>query len=379
MQVVSSENPQNFSPTPAPEERVVVAMSGGVDSSASALLLHSQGYDVVGVSMQVWDYRRNGGSATRATCCAPSDFDDAREVAEFCGFPYYVFDFEQSFSKAVIEPFINSYLNGKTPNPCLNCNRKVKFWELRQRANALDARWIATGHFAQVRTLKNGRVGLFTSVDGDKDQTYFLYAMTQDDLQTTLFPVGHMRKADVRKVLEAQGLQIASKHESQDICFVSGAVSDFIEKQRGAQPAGNLVDSSGKTLGTHKGIHSYTVGQRKGLGIANPEPLYVLQIDAASNEVTVGPKEALQRSSFIVSDMNWISGVAPEEPLEAIVKVRYRHPGVRCRIVPESQGRWRFDFCEEWTAISPGQAAVCYALSAEADGAVQVLGGGIIE
>ncbi|MCL4143721.1 UNVERIFIED_CONTAM: hypothetical protein GTU68_025148 [Idotea baltica] len=358
-------------------------MSGGVDSSAAALLLKEQGYDVVGVSMQVWDYRKNGGSASRATCCAPSDFDDARQIAENCDFPYYVFDFEQSFRESVIEPFINSYLEGRTPNPCLNCNRKVKFRQLRQRALALESKWVATGHFAQIKQLKDESLGLFTSVDGDKDQTYFLYSMTQDDLKTTLFPVGGMKKPEVRQLLKSRGFEIASKEESQDICFVSSSVSKFIEQQRGVQPSGLIVDTKGEELGTHSGIHQYTVGQRKGLGISSRDPLYVLNINSETTEVTVGPKQQLERSTFFVQDMNWISGVVPQKPIEAIVKVRYRHPGIRCLITPipaeQADGvKCQFDFLDDWTAVSPGQAAVCYALETDTDGCTQVLGGGVI-
>lgn len=369
--------------SPVAGQRIVVAMSGGVDSSGAAILLKEQGYDVIGISMQVWDYRKNGGSATRATCCAPTDFDDAREIAEHCDFPYYVFDFEQSFRQAVIEPFINSYLAGKTPNPCLNCNRKVKFRQLRQRALALETQWVATGHFAQIKPSPDAQLGLYTSVDGDKDQTYFLYSMTQEDLRTTLFPVGGMKKAQVRQLLKDRGFQIASKEESQDICFVSTSVSDFIEKQRGEQPSGVIVNTDAVELGTHSGIHQYTVGQRKGLGVSSREPLYVLNIDQETAQVTVGPKEQLERASFLVQEMNWISGQSPTEVIEAVVKVRYRHPGIRCRITPmvdeqDGEQRWQFEFIDDWTAVSPGQAAVCYALEADKDGSTQVLGGGVI-
>ena len=366
---------------PAKGERIVVAMSGGVDSSAAAMLLSNSGYDVVGVSMQVWDYRNNGGSASRATCCAPSDFDDARQIAEQCDFPYYVFDFEDSFRQSVIDPFVNSYLQGKTPNPCLNCNRHVKFKQLRQRAKALDAAWVATGHFAQIKTNTDGELALFTSVDGDKDQTYFLYAMTQEDLKTTIFPVGGMKKPEVRRLLQDQGFSIASKQESQDICFVSGSVGNFIEKLRGPQDKGKIVDTQGTQLGQHEGIHRYTVGQRKGLGVSSKHPLYVLGIDAQSSKVTVGAKDELKRESFVVESMNWISGKAPMEPIEALVKVRYRHPGIRCRISPlsaESPGDYLFEFLDDWTAISPGQAAVCYATAPDTTGSTEVLGGGII-
>ncbi len=360
-------------------ERVVVAMSGGVDSCASALLLVEQGYSVIGVAMQVWDYKKNGGNATRATCCAPSDFDDAREIADSKQFPFYVFDFEDSFYKSVIQPFVQSYLDGKTPNPCLDCNRKVKFHELRGRAAAFGANRVATGHYAQIKNKPDGSLGLFTAVDAAKDQSYFLYALTQDDLRTTLFPVGAMTKPEVRAILAERGFQSASKAESQDICFVSSSVSDFIEKETGSKPAsGPIIGPEGKLLGTHSGVHNYTVGQRKGLGISDRFPLYVVDIDQTQNTVQVGPKENLERSDFYLCEVNWISGAAPTQPVESRVKLRYRHPGVLCRIEPLPDSTARVKFLDDWTPVSPGQAAVFYALEPDSEGSSEVLGGGRI-
>jgi len=361
------------------QERIVVAMSGGVDSCASALLLCEQGYAVIGVAMQVWDYRKNGGNATRATCCAPSDFDDAREIADSRAFPFYVFDFEDSFYDAVIEPFVNSYLRGQTPNPCLDCNRKVKFHELRERARALGADKVATGHYAQIRKKPDGSMGLYTAADKEKDQSYFLYALTQDDLRTTLFPVGSMTKPQVRDYLYEHGFDVASKAESQDICFVSSSVAEFVKKSSGVTlPGGSFVDREGKQLGTHEGVHQFTVGQRKGLGLSDRFPLYVVDIDSEENTVRVGPKEDLERKDFFVGDLSWVSGTAPTGPITARVKLRYRHPGVICRIEPLANSRARLEFLDEWTAVSPGQAAVFYSTEAESDAALEVLGGGRI-
>ena len=375
---------QSITPGAHAGERVIVAMSGGVDSCAAALILAEAGYDVVGISMQVWDYRKNGGNAKRATCCAPSDFDDAREIADARDFPYYVFDFEDSFHDSVIQPFVNSYLQGLTPNPCLDCNRKVKFRELRRRAASLGSDLVATGHYAQIRPLADGTLGLFTSVDEGKDQSYFLYAMTQQDLKRTLFPVGHMRKPEVRTYLEARGFKVAKKAESQDICFVSSSVGAFIERETGKSAApGKIISSDGRTLGEHNGIYQYTVGQRRGLGVSDAHPLYVINIDASANAVTVGGRDELERSEFSLSEVNWISGALPSGPIEAVVKLRYRHGGVRCRLEPTDSGV-RGTFIDEWTPVSPGQAAVFYAPEADlegrpSDGTVLLLGGGIIQ
>jgi len=370
----------------AAQARIVVAMSGGVDSTAAALLLAEQGYPIVGIAMQVWDYRQNDGNASRATCCAPADFADAREVADELGFPFYVFDFEGSFREEVINPFIKSYLNGFTPNPCLDCNRKVKFRELRERARQLGCQQVATGHYAQIRALADGTHALLTAVDKSKDQSYFLYALTQSDLQSTLFPVGGMEKKDVRALLAARGLEIASKGESQDICFVSGTVGEFIEKHAAlsTSSSGEIVDQAGKQLGTHEGIHNFTVGQRRGLRVSASDKLYVLNIDADSNQVTVGARDALARESFTIGDVNWIRGLPENGEHEALVKLRYRHHGVRCRLLvePDATGeltRVRAEFLEEWSAVSPGQAAVFYSSKEYEPGVRECLGGGIIE
>lgn len=360
-------------------ERVVVAMSGGVDSCASALLLCEQGYSVIGVAMQVWDYRKNGGNATRATCCAPSDFDDAREIAFSKDFPFYVFDFEDSFYQSVIKPFVDSYVSGRTPNPCLDCNRKVKFRQLRDRAESFGANKVATGHYAQIKEKKDGSLGLFTSVDLQKDQSYFLYELNQDDLKKTIFPVGGMHKPKVRAYLEEKGFELASKAESQDICFISSSVSEFVEKESGVKSKTGLIkDEEGKVLGEHQGVYNFTVGQRKGLKVSHQHPLYVLNIDQDDNIVTVGPQEALEQKEFYLKNVSWVSGKVPTSAVEANVKLRYRHPGVRCQIEMLGANSAKLTFLENWTSVSPGQAAVFYNLEQDENGDTEVFGGGRI-
>ena len=352
-------------------------MSGGVDSSVSALLLKETGEDAIGVSMQVWDYRQNGGCDSKATCCSPDDFTDARMVAAKIGLPYYVFDFEESFREKVIDNFVETYKQGKTPNPCVDCNNKVKFRELRQRAKTLGCGKVATGHFAQVEKSKEG-YRLIRGKDENKDQTYFLYGTTQEELGDTIFPVGHLTKAEVRELAKEAGLVTAEKPESQDICFVQGSVKDFLVKIGGKVSSGEVVNSSGEILGSHDGITAFTVGQRKGLGINTNEPFYVIEIDRNNNRVIVGPKHELEREGFLVNEINWINPeiykkVKNEESLEfeAIAQLRYRHKGVRVRVRIKDFQNCEVRFLNEWSTVSPGQAAVFYDLENR-----EVLGGG---
>ncbi len=359
---------------------IVVAMSGGVDSSVAALLLRDQGYDCIGISMQVWDYRNNGGSCTRATCCAPDDFTDARKVASKVGIPYYVFDFEKIFRTEVIDTFVATYARGETPNPCIECNNKVKFKALRDRAEAFGCSHVATGHYARIRQDEEG-FHLLRGNDLDKDQSYFLYGLKQSELARTIFPIGHLTKDVVREMARDAGLVTASKPESQDICFVSGTVQDFLVKIGGKKPNGTIVQKDGVVLGEHEGINNFTVGQRRGLKIGGfEEPIYVLEIDPAGNRIIVGSKSDLERDSFYVKDVSWISprilNLLQEGSLDSLTvtaQLRHRHPGVRCEIKAVGEGQLHVTFLEGWSTVSPGQAAVFYDLDN-----VEVLGGGRI-
>lgn len=365
----------------AMSKRAVVAMSGGVDSCVAAILLSQAGWDIIGISMQVWDYKRNGGSASRATCCAPSDFDDARTIAESIGFPFYVFDFETTFKREVIDRFVGSYLAGETPNPCLECNRRVKFHELRHRAQLLGYPVVATGHYARIRPKTNGTLGLYTSRDTAKDQSYFLYELTQSELSRTVFPVGEMLKTEAREILAENGFAISSKPESQDICFVADTAGKFVERQSGIKPpAGKIKLTDGSIVGLHDGIHQFTVGQRRGLRVSAEHPLYVVSIDESQNEVTLGQKHELERLGFYVSAPSWIGGEPEQWPVLVRAKLRYRHEGVVCQVAPDPENSeyLRVEFVDQWSTVSPGQAAVFYSPESEKDGAIEVLGGGRI-
>lgn len=362
------------------QNQTVVAMSGGVDSSVAALLLAKQKEAVIGVSMQVWDYKKNGGCSSKATCCSPDDFTDARKVADKIGIPYYVFDFEANFKEEVIDNFVNTYKRGQTPNPCIDCNQKVKFKELRARAETFNCKNVATGHYAIIERDSSG-YHLVRSVDKDKDQTYFLYGLSQAELAKTLFPVGRMNKSEVREMALEFGLSTASKPESQDICFVQGAVKDFLVKIGGKTPPGNILNKEGQLLAKHNGIHEFTVGQRKGLNIGgHAEPLYVTEICPDTNSVYVGSKKDLEVSSFTVSKSSWVSPQILKQlessntkfELEVIAQMRHRHEGVPVVITIEPKNdNVIVSFKNEWSTVSPGQATVFYCLDNN-----EVLGGG---
>jgi tRNA-specific 2-thiouridylase len=336
----------------------VVAMSGGVDSSVAAVWMHKLGLAAVGVSMQVWDYRK-GGSCSKATCCAPSDFNDARLVAAKYGIPYYVFDMEEVFREQVIDRFVSEYYSGRTPNPCVECNNSVKFKELRRRSMGLGGSHVVTGHYARI-VQNSGGYELHRGADAVKDQSYFLYGLLKEELPFTIFPLGHLCKPQVRELAKDLELNIASKPESQDICFVSGTVQDFIARiGRREAVQGHYVDIEGRVLGSHGGVHNYTVGQRRGLNLSGfAEPLYVVSLDSENQRVVVGPKEALERSSFVVEQINWLSDCSDE--FDAYVQVRSRHRGSKVNVRRIDGDKVLVQFEQDWVPVSPGQAGVLY-------------------
>jgi tRNA-uridine 2-sulfurtransferase len=357
------------------KKRVVVAMSGGVDSSVTAALLREQGHDVIGVSMQVWDYSRftAGDGEKFGACCSLDDIHDARRVAEQIGIPFYVVNFEEEFQRFVIDDFIAEYFRGRTPNPCVRCNQLIKFDLLLRKAGDLAADFLATGHYVRSIRDDRGRFHLLRGVDEGKDQSYFLFTLTQEQLKATLFPLGGMTKQEVRSLASSYGLRVAEKGESQEICFIpDDDYVRFLEESAGkARMSGNIVDSRGNLLGRHEGTYRYTVGQRKGLGVAHPHPLYVLGVDAVRREVIVGGKEELAAEGLVAADVNWIVP-PPGSPFDATCKVRYRQKQLPCRITPLPGDRVEVRFLKGEKAITPGQAVVFY------DGE-EVLGGGWIE
>ncbi len=373
-------------------KKALIAMSGGVDSSVAALLTREQGFDIAGVTLKMFGNELIG-AVGESTCCSTSDVEDAESVCRRLGVPFYVFNFADKFEKEVVQRFVRAYEEGRTPNPCIDCNRYLKFGALFQRMEELGYDYIVTGHYARVEKVSDeadsgedaagcfcagikvepGRYLLKKALDPKKDQSYVLYSLTQEQLAHVMFPLGGMDKAETRRIAEEQGFMNARKHDSQDICFVpDGDYTGFIGRYTGKEyEHGDFVDEEGNVLGEHKGMIKYTIGQRKGLGLALPAPLYVCRKDMEKNQVVLAPNERLFKSTLEAADFNWIAFDEPKEPFRAEVRARYSQKEAPAVITPLGGGRVRVDFDEPVRAITSGQAAVVY------DGDI-VIGGGTI-
>ena len=353
--------------------KALIAMSGGVDSSIAAKLIKDRSFDCIGCTMKLY-HNEDAGIPRSHTCCSLDDVQDAESVAYKLGIPYYVFNFSYDFKRKVIDKFVDSYMRGITPNPCIDCNRYMKFEKLFQRAQLLNCDYVVTGHYARIE--KDRETGLFLlkkALDETKDQSYVLYNMNQEQLSHALFPLGGLRKSETRRIAEESGFVNAGKPDSQDICFVpDGDYASVIELHAGQTPAsGDFIDKCGNVLGRHKGIIHYTIGQRKGLGLAFGEPMYVCRISAEDNTITLGKEKDLYSRVLTAGDFNWISGESPDGEIRCKVKTRYRHPEQWASVTALDGETVRIVFDEPQRALTPGQAAVLY------DGEI-VLGGGTI-
>jgi tRNA-specific 2-thiouridylase len=355
--------------------KIAVAMSGGVDSSAAAAILKEQGHELVGFTMQLWDQRRGinvdeNGEPLPSRCCSLDDVYDARRVAEELGFPFYVLNLERDFDRDVVQPFVSSYLSGETPIPCVSCNSRLKFASLDRLALSLGCEKVATGHYARVEfDPATNRHKLLRGKNHEKDQSYFLWELTQAQLSRALFPLGEMSKPEARHAAREHGLNaVSEKKESQEICFVpDGDYAGFIDRYLEAENSidrlpgqGEIVDTNGRVIGKHEGIHRYTIGQRRGIGIADERPLYVLSLDANRNRVTVGSSQDLLGNEFTATGVNWIAVDNPDDVVRADVRVRYRHTAAPATITPLKDAHAHIIFDEPQRAITPGQATVFY-------------------
>lgn len=355
------------------DKRVVVAMSGGVDSSVAAALLKEQGYDVIGMMMRLWSEETLDGRVHNR-CCTPEQMEDARRVADALNIPFYVLDTKDVFRSTIVEFFIDQHSQGLTPNPCIECNRHIRFTWLLENALALDADYLATGHYAQVTKTADGHYQLRKGADEAKDQSYVLSVLTQEKLAHALFPVGGYTKPQVRELAARFGLPTASKHDSQDLCFLGdGDYRRFLSEHAPTimQP-GPIVRRSGEVIGEHSGLANYTIGQRKGLGVFAPEPLFVLALNPYRNALVVGTKDELGRDTLTAKRVNWISGETPNAPFRAQVKIRYKAKAMSATVTPLSGDRMQVQFDQPLRDITPGQGAVVF------DGDL-CLGGGVIE
>jgi tRNA-uridine 2-sulfurtransferase len=351
--------------------RIVVAMSGGVDSSVAAALLADEGHDVIGLSMQL--YNQEAADQRFGSCCTIDDLHDAKRVARVLGIPHYIVNLEQRFSDTVVANFVQQYAAGRTPVPCIHCNNELKFATLDERARGLGADMVATGHYARITTDLDGVRHLYRGADPAKDQGYFLFGLTQDQLARARFPVGDLPKTEVRRIADAHHIPVAAKPDSQEICFVpDGDYAAVVERLLHTDLSGLILDLGGKVVGRHDGVFRFTVGQRKGLGLSTSEPLFVISINAATRTVVVGPRSALDRSGLEASGITWIAGAPPATDFTAEAQIRHRHRAVACRVSTRPGQRVVVEFDSPQQAVTPGQAVVFYC-------GEEVLGGGWID